>query len=380
MMHDPENTLKPLRAVEGDVIALRTGGGGAGAVVRIARAAEAVLRRMLRDDPTAPVELRLRALSGDDLATGELLAELRRRERLPMELAAAFHELTASANRLATQGGDATPRDGEVAVAAADGLERHILSNPYDSPLQDPVLPPPPEQTLIPPAPQDRGGVRAVPTVDRARPPVWPWIAGALAILVLAGVAFTLLRGRGGDPVADGETALSRGDTAGAFRLFAQASQKDPKAPGPHYYMAHIYRVKGRPQDAARELRAGLDAAPGDAKLNAELGWLMLDQGQAAGSVDRFRQAVVLDSMYTPAWTGLVTALRRSGRADQATRVISRAPAAVRGDLLSLPPDTVQPAMAQPVPGAAPGTAPVPAPSSAYPPDTTGTVRAPVAP
>ena len=45
-MHDPESTLKPLRAVEGDVIALRTGQGGAAAVVRIARAAETVLRRM----------------------------------------------------------------------------------------------------------------------------------------------------------------------------------------------------------------------------------------------------------------------------------------------------------------------------------------------
>jgi hypothetical protein len=98
MTHDPENTLKPLRAVEGDVIALRTGTGGAAAVVRIARAAEGVLRRMLRDDPTAGVELRLRALSPDDLSSGELLAELRRRDRLPMELAATFHELTATSS------------------------------------------------------------------------------------------------------------------------------------------------------------------------------------------------------------------------------------------------------------------------------------------
>src|SRR3954471_7081793 len=140
MTHDPENTLKPLRAVEGDVIALRTGQAGAAAVVRIARAAEGVLRRMLRDDPTAPVELRLRALSPEDLASGELLSELRRRNRMPMELAASFHELNASAERLAREGGEATPRDVEVAVAAADGLERHVLSNPYDTPLQDPLL------------------------------------------------------------------------------------------------------------------------------------------------------------------------------------------------------------------------------------------------
>jgi tetratricopeptide (TPR) repeat protein len=335
---------------------------------------------MLRDDPTAPVDLRLRALSPDDLSTGELLAELRRRERLPMELAAAFHELTASANRLATQGGDATPRDTDVAVAAADGLERHVLSNPYEAPLQDPVLAPPRDQTLIPPRPEDRGPVHAVPTVDRAGPPVWPWIVGAVALVVVAGLIFgaVRLRGGGGSSVADGEAALTRGDTANAFRAFADAAQRHPKDAEPHYYMAHIYRVKGRSQDAARELRTGLDLAPNDPRLNAELGWLMLDQGRAAESVDRFRQAIVLDSMSTDAWKGMVTALRRTGRADQATRVVSRAPQAVRGELMSMPADTVA---VQPAPGpVAPGMAPVPAPSSVYPPDTTGTVAVPPRP
>ena len=177
MTHDPENTLKPLRAVEGDVIALRTGQGGAAGVVRIARAAESVLRRMLRDDPTAPVELRLRALSPEDFGTGELLAELRRRDRLPMELAAAFHELTSASTRLATEGGSATPRDVEIAVAAADGLERHVLSRPYDTPLQDPVFPSR-EETLIPPPPEDRGPVHPIPSADRVRS-VWPFaVAG----------------------------------------------------------------------------------------------------------------------------------------------------------------------------------------------------------
>src|SRR4051794_20084091 len=110
LTHDPGNTLKPPRAVEGGVTAPRAGKGGAGegegparragrggaaAVGRTARAAGGVLRPMLRDAPPAWVELRLRALSTDALPPGELLAELRRRDRLPMELAATFHELTA---------------------------------------------------------------------------------------------------------------------------------------------------------------------------------------------------------------------------------------------------------------------------------------------
>jgi len=383
MTHDPENTLKPLRGVEGDVIALRTGKGGAAAVVRIARAAEGVLRRMLRDDPTVPVELRLRALSPDDVSTGELLAELRRRDRLPMELAAGFHELSAAAGRLATQGGDATPRDVEVAVSAADGLERHVLQHPYDSPLQDPVLTQH-DDTLIPPLSDHPETVHAVPASRRTPP--WPLVAVAAAVLGVILLAIFLLRGRGADPLREGEAAYSRGDTATAFRMFMDAARKRPKAPEPHYYMAQIYRVKGRPQEAARELREGLALAPNDPRLNTELGYLMLDQGRAPQAVERFRGAIALDSMSARAWAGLVSALRRSGQPVQADRVLARAPVEVRSLITSVRADTgvyaapMAPAPGTVAPGAvapgtmAPGTA---APGAYVPPDTTGTVAVP---
>jgi len=383
MMHDPENTLKPLRAVEGDVIALRTGQGGAAGVVRISRAAETVLRRMLRDDPTVPVELRLRALSPDDVSTGELLAELRRRDRLPMELAANFHELSAAASRLATQGGDAAPRDVEVAVRAADGLERHVLSHPFDTPLQDPVLTQQ-EDTLIPPPADHPDAVHAVPASRRTPP--WPLVGVAAAVLAAILLAIVLLRGRGPDPLREGEGAYSRGDTVNAFRLFTEAARKDPKAAAPHYYMAQIYRVKGRPQEAARELREGLALAPDDPRLNTELGYLMLDQGRAPQAAERFRGAILLDSTNARAWAGLVSALRRAGRADQAERILARAPVEVRSLITSVRADTgvyaapvapapgiAQPGAAQPA-TAAPGGPP---PFVYTPPDTTGTVAVP---
>lgn len=374
MTHDPENTLKPLRAVEGDAIALRTGQGGAAAVVRIARAAEMVLRRMLRDDPTAQVELRLRALSPDDVSTGELLAELRRRDRLPMELAATFHELSAAANRLATEGGDATPRDVEVAVSAADGLERHVLSNPYEARLEDPVLSLL-DETMIPPAPGHPDTVHAVPASRRTPP--WPLVAAGAAVLAAILLGIFLLRGRGPDPLAQGEAAFSRGDTATAFRLFMDAARAHPKAPEPHYYMAQIYRVKGRPQEAARELREGLALAPGDARLNTELGYLMLDQGRAPQAAERFRGAILLDSTSARAWAGLVSSLRRAGRPDQAERVLARAPVEVRALITSVRADTgVYAAPGAVAPGmAAPGAMP---PTGTYvPPDTAGTVAVP---
>jgi len=369
MTHDPENTLKPLRGVEGDVIALRTGKGGAAAVVRIARAAEGVLRRMLRDDPTASVELRLRALSPDDLLTGELLAELRRRDRLPMELAAAFHELTAAADRLATEGGDASPRDVEVAVAAADGLERHVLSNPYESPLEDPVLTPGGE-TLIPSASEDREPVHAVPVSRRVAAVPWPLVGVGAAVLALLVLAFVLMRGRGPDPLREGEAAYSRGDTTRAFSLFLEATRKHPRAPEPHYYMAQIYRERGRAQEAARELREGLALAPNDPRLNTELAYLMLDQGRAPQAAERFRAAILLDSTSARAWAGLVSALRRAGRPDQADRVLARAPLEVRSLIGTVRADTG--VYVAPVPVPAPGVV-----ASPTMPDTTGTVPVP---
>lgn len=379
MTHDPENTLKPLRAVEGDVIALRTGKGGAAGVVRIARAAEGVLRRMLRDDPTAGVELRLRALSPDDLSTGELLAELRRRDRLPMELAASFHELTAAANRLATDGGDATPRDVEVAVAAFDGLERHVLSNPYDAPLEDPVLASP-DETLIPPPADAAEPVHAVPADGRGNVP-WGLVGIGVAVLALILAGVFLFRGRGPDPLREGEAAYSRGDTARAFSFFLDAARAKPKAPEPHYYMAQIYRTRGRAQEAARELREGLALAPNDPRLNTELAYLMLDQGRAPQAVERFRAAILLDSVSPRAWAGLVTALRRSGHPDQAERVLARAPLEVRSLIGAVRADTgVYGAPGVAPPGMAPGTVPLAPPGTQYPPDTTGTVAVPPQP
>ena len=327
MTHDPESTLRPLRAVAADVAALREAPRAA-SVVRISRAADTVLRRMLRDDPTAPVELRLRALSADDLATGELLAELRRRDRLPMELAAAFHELSAAAARLAAEGGDASPRDAEVALAVADGLERRVHALPYDAPLEDPVLAPA-DETLI--HPHDEQEVHPVPPVSGTRP-AWPWVAGALGVLVLALLlVWSLGRGGGGgDALARGETAYRRGDTAQALSAFREAAREEPQAPLPRFYLAQIHRQAGRRDEAARELQAGLAAAPDDPGLNVELGFLLLEGGRAPEAVTRFRRAVLLDSTSVRAWGGLVRALEGAGRPAQAEAVLARAPAGVR--------------------------------------------------
>jgi tetratricopeptide (TPR) repeat protein len=333
--HDTASILRPLSTAAPDVAALRAGGGSAAAVVRVARAAEAALRRMLRDDPTAPVELRLRALSPDDLPGEELLAELRRRDRLPMELAASFHELAAAAARLASEGGEAAPRDRELALGVAEGLERHVRSNPFESPLEDPVLAPP-DETLIP-HPEDAEGVHPVPSAERSRQ-WWPWaaLAGALALVLLAVV---LWRGRG-DPLAEGESAYRRGELRQAAERFREAAREDPEAPLPRFYLAQIFREGGRYPLAAEELRAGLAHNPDHPGLNTELGFLLLDSGRPNDAVERLTRAVKLDPNSARAWVGLVRALRASGRPAAAEAVLRRAPAEVRALLSDVRPST----------------------------------------
>ena len=90
------------------------------------------------------------------------------------------------------------------------------------------------------------------------------------ALLALAVLAFVLVRGRGPDPLREGVAAYSRGDTARAFSLFLDAARKHPKDAEPHYYMAQIYRERGRPQEAARELHEGLVLAPNDPRETDE--------------------------------------------------------------------------------------------------------------
>lgn len=344
MSFDPQSTLRPLRQRASDVDALRAGASSPALVVRIARASEATLRRMLRDDPTAPVELRLRALSDDDLPTPDLLAELRRRNRLPMELAAAFHDLDLACERI-SGGADPGPRDGELAVHVADGLQSHILSFPSHELLEDPVGDDADDADLLA---EDEELVHAVPPSRRRIP--WPTFAAVAALVVLLLLAIRM-RGDDDDALRRGEAALRAGRVAQAEAAFREAADENPRQALPRVYLARIYREAGRMPDAEREIQAGLREAPNDAGLHTERGYLLLDSNRAADAVTVFRQAVLADSTSQRAWAGLVKSLRASGRPTDADQVLQRAPADVRALLR-----TADAAAANRPAGAAPAT------------------------
>lgn len=325
MSFDPESTLRPLRQRAPDVEALRAGAPAAALVVRVARAAETTLRRMLRDDPTAPVELRLRALSADDLPTPDLLAELRRRNRLPMELAAAFHDLDLACERI-SGGADPAPRDAQLALSVAEGLDRHVRAIPAAAHLADPVLADPDEEALTL---EDEAPVHAVPAPRRRRVP-WETLLALAALAVLLVFVIRLRGGDDDDVLRRGEADYRAGRVAPAERSFRDYADENPRDPRPRVYLARIYREAGRLPDAEREIQAGLRASPADAGLQTERGYLLLDARRPAEAVPVFRAAILADRESHRAWGGLVRALRAAGRPVDAEQVLRQAPADLR--------------------------------------------------
>lgn len=333
MSFDRDSILRPLRAAEGDLAVLRGGPADdherARAVVRVAAAVETALRRFLRDDPTAPVELRLRALSPDDLPQDELLAELRRRNRLPVELAASVHHLAGAATHIA-RGAGAAPQDAELAVAVAAGLESHLASLPPDLPLEDPVTEPE-ENLLAPPEAEEEPARAAVPvppaTWGRSLRIVGIAAAGLLVVLL---AVWGIRSARQDDRLREGETALRQGRTAEAERSFRAYAADHLDEPLPRVYLARIYREAGRRADAARELKAALAASPGDYRAQTELGLLLLEEGRPADAVRAFRIAVGSEPQAAAAWVGLVRAMRATGQNAAAEQVLRMAPPEVQ--------------------------------------------------
>jgi Flp pilus assembly protein TadD len=323
----PESTLRPLRAAAGDISALRGGTASPGALVRVARAAESTLRRVLRDDPTAPVELRLRALSPDDISTDELLAELRRRDRLSLELAAGVHELGAVAARV-SEGAEPSARDFEMARTVADGLERHLLSAPATPAplLEDPVLAEEAEAPI--PAHDDATRVHAVPR-DRGRRPL-AFLAGAAGIAAIVILAAWAVRGNRGGDLERADRLVREGKIAAAAQLLREYANARPDDPEGRLRLAALYREAGRRQDALKEVRAGLVSRTKDAGLNSELGHLLLDSGRPVEAGRAFRRALDADPESERAWVGLLRSMREAGMGPQAELARERAPLAVR--------------------------------------------------
>jgi tetratricopeptide (TPR) repeat protein len=324
---------------------LREGRGGTeaerDALLRVSEGAESCLRRLLRNDPSQPIDLRLRALAPDELAAEEVLSALRQRDLISIELAAAFHDLLGVKRRL-VHGGTPSHRDVELALQVTGRTEREVLAARLSSTApgaaaagdSDVTLPGPP-----PAAADDDLPPRNLATARRGLP--WYWAAAAVSVLLVFALGLWWTTSRSA-PRLDQAIALFRsGDYDQAAEQFRRHVEARPNDPTPRLYLARIYRRTNRYEEAREQLRLALESAPEDAALHRELGFLLLDVGRPDAAVPRFRNSVEREPDSVEAWVGLIRALRESGQGAAADRVLARAPSEVRALLAqSQPPAT----------------------------------------
>jgi tetratricopeptide (TPR) repeat protein len=338
MEKPPVNALRPLAGVRDAIAALRIGGGDREAertaYLRVSDAIEAVLRRLLRDEPDIGLEVRLRALAPDEMALDEVLSVLRKRDRLSIETAAAIHEMASTRRRLAA-GGPPGSRDVALVLSLVEAMEREV----HERAVHVAAAPPPAEAAdrgdTRPSPPEGGAAGRSAVAARGALLPGWAWAAAVLFVVLIVFLGIWSGRDRSAPELSEGITLFRSGELQQAAVRFERYVARRPEDPTGRLYLARVYRRMGRYEQASNELRHGLEAAPADAALHRELGLLLLDVGRPDAATSRFRTAIELDAESTEGWLGLIRALRESGDFAAAERVLARAPAEVRAVLPS---------------------------------------------
>jgi len=332
---DQDSALRPLRNVASATASLRTGtlpeSETRAAVVQVAAAVEMSLRRLLRDYPSAALQVRLRALAPDELRADEVLAELRQHDQISIELAAAVHDLLEVRQRL-RDGAPLSSHDATLAYHVADRLE-HEASRPNRPSAPAPALALEEELRPLSSSSRQRRG-RLSNISDNTRIAVG---GGLAAILVALAIWWAIPRGE--SMLDEGIALFGTGAYEEAASYFWRYAESHPEDPTPRLYLARIHRRMARPELAVAQLDTALTLAPNDADVHAELGFLLIDTRRPAEAVERFRAALTHDSQSETAWAGLVAALRADGRPEESERVLELAPPSIR-DRLAAPTDT----------------------------------------
>ena len=344
-MTGPDRALAPLNAVEASIDKLdtyRTTQELAESLQAIGQAVERSLRQLLRASTTAPDDLRLAALSTEDLPVDRLLIALRRHDLIPLELAGMLHELEQTRTRANT--GDVRAADADIARRTVDALHSH-LRNPAqphkeaqkqphkeaqkqthdDAPVRDVVH-----------AAVTRGQLDEEPhAVTSSRHSIAGRAVLPLALVaglaLLAWASFALLRGHSSD-MQDGIVAFGQKDMSTAEEKFRAALTDDPGNVTARLYLGRVLRVQNRPADAAQMLNAARKLAPEDADVLREMGHAFMDLKKPGPAVEAYRRAQEVEPSDARNWVGLVRALRAAGD-PSAAEVLKRAPREAQAQL-----------------------------------------------
>ncbi|MGH7577121.1 MAG: tetratricopeptide repeat protein [Longimicrobiales bacterium] len=293
------------------------------------RAFERALRQLLRSHPSVPDELRLSALSSADLPVDRLIPALRSRNLVSLELAGKGHAFEQSVQR--GEHGSIRPADADAALAAIAELRREVLARAEAPPGDDAHPAERPDSLDLTAYPVAPGGGRSNTRL----------VAGVILALAALAAVVLVLRG-GGNAMADGVSAFDTEDYGVAEREFRRALDDDPENVTARLYLARIFRIQERREEAAEVLHEASRISPNDADVRRELGYLFFDLNRPESAAGQFRIAQELEPGDDRNWIGLVRALRAAGD-PEAERVLERAPANVRAALRSgeAPPDTL---------------------------------------
>jgi tetratricopeptide (TPR) repeat protein len=191
-------------------------------------------------------------------------------------------------------------------------------------------------------------------------------LLGLVALLVVGGIAWFALAGRGADAAyQQGVVAYREGRREAAAGAFIKATKDTPNDPMPHVYLARMARETGRLQTAQEEAVKAVSLGPANALALRELASASFAQQNYDAARRFYLRAVQADTTDRLAMGYLGCSLVRLGRVAEGTKFIQRAGS---GSWTSC----------APAPGAMPGApATMPQAGQQYPP---GYQPAPVSP
>ncbi len=236
------------------------------------------------------VETGLRSLVGGSALGGQMLIrELRGRHFLSLEQANALAEFHAARERAARTDYQPTASDISAARDAFLKLEAGLMGDTAAATATSTFAPggalsgtPAAGASRAPTMPMDSVPARAAafPGADPSVVPMpaqtgrgWlvPLIA-LIALLLVGGIAWYALRGRGGsDAYAQGVAAYREGRREAAAGAFIKATKDTPNDPLPHVYLSRMAREAGRMQTAQDEAAKAVSLGPTNALALREL-------------------------------------------------------------------------------------------------------------
>jgi hypothetical protein len=268
------------------------------------------------------VESGLRSLVGGSTLTGQtLIRELRQRQFLSLEQANALAEFHAARERSGRT--DYAPTEGDI-NATRDAflkLESGLMGDP---PVARPSSPATTAPSPAPPPPVVPDQFVATPS---SRPAWLMPVLGLAGLLVVAGIAWWAIAGRGGSSAAydQGVLAFQEGRKEAAEASFRKASTDAPNDPMPHVYLARMERERGNLNNANTEAVQAVKLGPTNASALRELASVLFASQQYDAARTFYIRTLKIDGNDRLAQGYLGCSLVRLGRLDEGARWIARA-------------------------------------------------------